>query len=165
MLHHFMQDLLPIVTLPILIFASAWLLGLIVAAFRERAHLRAQTDFLNRMMDKYSSAAELTAYLQSEAGKRFFENSATGAISPLNKILGSIQKGAILTLLGSGLFVLGNKYTAQEGGNIMLVVGTISFMVGLGFLVSSVISYRLAKSLGIISDAKTVGSSRQSSEL
>jgi hypothetical protein len=89
--------------------------------------------------------------LQSDAGKSFFDNLTGEPATPLNKILGSIQKGAILTLLGLGLFVLGLNFNVRDSGNIMFVIGVISFMIGVGFLASSVISYRLAKSWGMIS--------------
>jgi hypothetical protein len=168
MLHHFMEDLTPIVVLTALTIAGAWILSLIIAAFRQRLRLKAQTDFHNRMLEKFSSAEEFTAYLKSDAGKSFFENFDNEPSTPLNKILGSIQKGAILTLLGLGLFILGkifaepqlDKFFAQpQGGNIMIIFGVISFMIGAGFLVSSLISYRLAKSWGMIS----VGNTRVSS--
>jgi len=154
MLHHFMQDLVSLVVITTMVIAGAWIISLLIAAFNNRAHLKAQTDFHNRMMEKFSSAGEFTAYLQSEAGRGFFDNLSNEPPSALSKILGSIQKGAILTLLGVGLFVLGNKYTPQEGGNIMFVLGTVAFMVGLGFLASSAISYRLAKTWGMITTGK-----------
>ena len=46
-LHHFMQDLLPMVVLPVMTVAFAWIISLIIAAFRQRANLRAQTEFHN----------------------------------------------------------------------------------------------------------------------
>ncbi len=155
MLHHFMEDLTPLVVLVTMTIAGAWVLSLIIAAFRQRLRLRAQTDFHNRMMEKFSSADEFAAYLQSDAGKSFFDNLTNEPATPLNKILGSIQKGAILTLLGFGLFILGNVFDIRNGGNIMLVIGVISFMIGAGFLASSAISYRLAKSWGMISAGDT----------
>ena len=151
MLHHFMEDLTSLIIGVMMIIAGAWVLSLIIAAFRQRLRLRAQSDFHNRMMEKFSSAEEFTTYLQSDAGKSFFDNLNSEPATPLNKILGSIQKGAILTLLGLGLFVLGNSFGVRDGGNVMLVIGVISFMIGAGFLVSSIISYRLAKSWGMIS--------------
>jgi hypothetical protein len=150
MLHHFMEDLLPIVVFTTMIIASAWVISLLIAAFKNRAHLKAQTDFHNKMMEKFSSAEEFTAYLQSEAGRSFFDNLSNEPATPLTKILGSIQKGVILTLLGFGLIFLGKSYSPQDGGNVMFVVGVISFMVGAGFLVSSAISYRLAKAWDLI---------------
>lgn len=160
MLHHFMEDLMPIVVLPISFLALAWVIGQIIQMFRHRAHLRAQTGFHNRMMEKFGSSSEFTAYLQSDAGKDFFDNLASEPATPLHKILGSIQKGTVLTLLGLGLFVLGkmfaepqlDKFFAQpQGGTVMIILGVVSFMIGAGFLVSAAISYRLAKSWGMIS--------------
>jgi len=159
-LHHFMQDLLPMIMLPVMTIAFAWIISLIIAAFRHRASLRAQSDFHNRLVDKFSSAEEFTNYLKSEAGRDFFEKLSSEPVTPISKILGSIQKGTILTLLGIGLFILGKvfaepqlgRYFAEpQGGNILIIFGTISFMIGIGFLISSAISYRLAKSWGIIS--------------
>lgn len=160
MLHHFMEDLLPIVALPVSFIALAWVIGQIIQMFRHRAHIRAQTEFHNRMLEKFGSASEFTAYLQSDAGKSFFDNLATEPATPLHKILGSIQKGTILTLLGIGLFVLGkmfaepqiDKFFAQpQGATVMIILGVVSFMIGAGFLISAAISYQLAKSWGMIS--------------
>lgn len=152
-----MQDLLPIIVLTTGTIAIAWIISLIIAALRHRSHLRAQTDFHNRMMEKFSTAEEFTAYLQSDAGKSFFENLATEPISsPTRKILGSIQKGAILTLLGLGLFSMGNYFPGDQG-NILIIFGVISFTVGAGFLVSSFISYRLAKAWELIPDVRKNG--------
>ena len=151
MLHHFMEDLMPIIVIPTMVVATAYVAGLIVAAFKDRAHLRAQTEFHNRMMDKFSSADDFTAYLQSDAGRRFFENLSSEPVAPLAKILGSIQKGAVLTLLAVGLFFLCGYAAMPDGGNVMFIVATIVLMIGLGFLVSAAISYRLSKTWGLIS--------------
>ncbi len=62
-LHHFMEDLTPIVVLTTMTIAASQVISLIIGAFRHRAHLRARTDFHNRMMEKFSSAEEFTAYL------------------------------------------------------------------------------------------------------
>ena len=161
-LHHFMEDLLPLVVLTTMVICGAWLLSLVIAAYKNRAHLKAQTDFHNKMMEKFSSADEFTAYLQSEAGQSFFENLAGEPSTPLTKILGSIQKGTILTLLGIGLIILGNVFSVAEGSNIMFVTGTISLVIGIGFLVSSIVSYRLAKAWGLISPKNAAGDSKSS---
>jgi len=150
-LHHFMEDLTPIVVLVTMTLAGAWVISLIVYAFRHRAQLRAQTDFNNRMLDKFSSADEFTAYLKSDAGKSFFDNLSNEPSAPLSKILSSIKIGTILTLLGVGLFILGINSKTEDAANGLFIISTISFMVGVGFLISSAISYRLAKAWNLIS--------------
>ncbi len=149
-----MGSLVPISIVVTAIVATAWVFGIIVSAFKQRARLRAQTEFHNRMLDKFSSSEEFTAYLQSDAGRSFFDNLGSEISTPLNKILASIQKGAIFTLLGLGLIILGNIFSAPEGGGLMLVFGVVSFMIGAGFLVSSYISYRLAKTWGMMIDKR-----------
>ena len=150
-LHHFMQDLLPMIMLPVMTIAFAWIISLIIAAFRHRASLRAQSDFHNRLVDKFSSAEVFTNYLKSEAGRDFFEKLGSEPVTPLTRILGSIQRGVILTLLGFGFFVINNIIGTEDSRSIMLILATTLTTVGIGFLISSAISYRLAKSWGIIS--------------
>jgi hypothetical protein len=156
-LHHFMEDLLPIVVFPILTIAFAWVISQIIGTFRHRAHLRAQTDCHNRMMEKFSSAEEFTIFLQSEAGRNFFDSLTSEPAAPLGKILNSIKTGTILTLLGGGFFILGVTSKTEDAANALFILGTVTFTVGIGFLISSAISYRLAKNWGIISvDKKQV---------
>ncbi len=149
-LHHFMNDLLPMVVIPIMTIAFAWVISQIIGAFRHRAHLRAQTEFHNRMVEKFSSAEEFTLFLKSEAGKSFFDNLTSEPATPLGKILSSIKTGTILTLLGVGFFILGMTSKTEDAANILMIVCTVTFMLGIGFLLSSAISYRLAKTWGLI---------------
>lgn len=150
-IHELMQGLLPMTIVTSMVFGGAWVLTSIIAAFRHRAQLRNQADFHNKMLEKFGSAGEFAAYLQSEAGQRFFENLGSEPSTPLTNILGSIQKGVILSLLGLGLLMVSRSFTFENGGNAMFVIGVISLMIGLGFLISSAISYRLAKTWDLIS--------------
>jgi len=164
-LHHFMQDLLPIVVMPIMTVAFAWVISQIIGAFRHRAHLRAQTEFHNRMMEKFSSAEEFTVFLKSEAGRSFFDNLTNETATPLGKILSSIKTGTILTLLGAGFFILGMTSKTEDAANILLIICTVTFTLGIGFLLSSAISYRLAKTWGLISADKRQTSGQPSTTI
>jgi hypothetical protein len=149
-LHHFMEDLGSIIVSVALIVAAAWVVAAIVAAWRHRINLRAHTELNNRLLEKFGTAEEFAAYLGTEAGRRFFENLMMEKVTPMTKILGSMQKGAILTLLGAGLLVLGNIFSQPQGGNVMIVIGVVALMVGLGFLISAFVAYRLAKAWGLM---------------
>ena len=162
-LHHFMQDLLPMIVLPILTVACAWIISLIIAAFRHRASLRAQTEFHNRMIEKFGSADDFSVFIKSEAGKSFFDNLTVEPAAPLTKILSSIKIGTILTLLGVGFFILSINSKTDDAANALFIICTVTFTVGIGFLVSSAISYRLAKTWGIISVANKQTSGQPSS--
>ena len=154
-IHHIMSDLVPMVVIVAMVFGATRVLIGMIAAFKNRSQVWAQTELHNKMLEKFGSTEEFTEYLKSDAGKSLFENLSNEPVAPQNKILGSIQKGAILTFLGIGLLVVGQMFLPFDSGNIMLVTGVISLMIGIGFLVSSLISYRLAKSWGIISTANS----------
>lgn len=154
MLHHFMEDLMPIVVLPVMFLAMAWVIGKIIGAFKHRAQLRAQTDFHNKLLEKFGTGEEFTAYLQSEAGVNFFEQMSVEPISPLTKILNSIRIGVVLTLLGAGLMIFTPQFPGPDMSNIIFLCGIISFAVGAGFLISAAISYRLVKVWGLINTSR-----------
>ena len=149
-LNHFMQNLAGMLVGIATIIAVTYVIGIIIGAFKHRASLRTQGEFHNRLLEKFSSASEFTAYLQSEAGQRFFENLTTERAMPTTKILGSIQKGTILLLLGVGLMIAGRVFDSPQINETFFVFGIIGLMLGLGFLVSAAIAYRLSKSWGLL---------------
>jgi hypothetical protein len=158
-LNHFMQNLSGMLVGIATIIAVTYVIGIIVSAFKHRASLRTQSEFHNRLLEKFGSASEFTAYLQSEAGQRFFENLTTERTTPTTKILGSIQKGAILLLLGVGLMIAGRVFDSPQANETFFVLGIIGLMLGLGFLVSAAIAYRLTKAWGLL----TMGASNNPS--
>ena len=152
-LHHFMEDLSPIVIGVVLILTSAWVIGTVVRAFKDKAIWRTRADLYTRLLDKFGSSTEFVDYLQSETGRQFFEELPVQVSSPMGKILSTIQRGIILVLLGAGLLALGNIFGSSLGGDLFIVLsvsGTISLMVGAGFLISTGISYYLSKSWGLL---------------
>ncbi|MEJ7700331.1 MAG: hypothetical protein WKF71_11895 [Pyrinomonadaceae bacterium] len=89
--------------------------------------------------------------LESETGRQFVEEITVQGAAPTSKILGSIQKGVIMTLIGFGMVFLANLFFGGDLFNVIAVGGTIALMLGIGFLVSTVITYRLSKSWGLMS--------------
>ena len=62
-LHHFVSDVAPIIIGVVFITAAAWVISVIVLAFKQRAALHVQADFYNRLLDKFGSASEFVDYL------------------------------------------------------------------------------------------------------
>jgi len=150
-LHHFMEDLSPIVIGITLIIAAAWVITVIVKAFKQKSILQTRAELYNRLLDKFGSANEFAEYLESEIGRQFVEEITVQGAAPTSKILSSIQKGVIMTLIGFGMVVLANLFFGGDLFNVIAVGGTIALMLGIGFLVSTVITYRLSKSWGLMS--------------
>src|SRR3954463_8543251 len=105
------QQILSNITITIfgvaIIICIAWIVVTIVTALKQRANTRTRGEIYNRLIDKFGTAPEMVAFLQSEAGRQFIEENALQTISPIGKILASIQRGIVLTLPGAGLLVAG----------------------------------------------------------
>jgi hypothetical protein len=135
----------------------AWIAWILTNAVRRTKVARAQAEVQSKLLDKFASSQELLAYMQTEAGQRFVQVESEPVItkSPQAKILGSFKVGTILGCLGLGLLLL----AAIFGDEAPLILGTLSLAIGLGFLVSSGISYKLSRSWGLF-DGEATGSSR-----
>ncbi len=152
-LHHFMEDLSPIVISVVLIVAAAWVIGSVVRAFKEKSIMQTKAELYNRLLDKFGSGEEFINYSESESGRQFIEDITVRGAAPTNRILNSIQRGIVMVLAGFGALVLGNIFDNTLGGDLYIVLavgGTTVLMLGIGFLISTVITYRLSKSWGLI---------------
>lgn len=161
--HSQLEGIMPFL-LPILISISfivmvGWVIGICVSAMRHRVNVRTQTELHNRLLEKFDSASEFASYLQTEAGQRFFDSLISDRVTPMSKILGSIQNGTILSILGVGLLFLGMIYRASDEG-VFTIFGVIALALGAGFLISAGISYRLSKAWGLFDAAGGVQQAR-----
>ena len=151
--HDIASEIVPLVIGVTLIICLMRVVISILKFLKQRANLKSKTDLYNRMIDKFGAAPEFVAYLQSDEGRQFIDENIVQSTSPLSKILLSIQIGVILTLLGIGLLVLGNIFGGSLGGDLYIVLtvsGTVGAMVGIGFLISAGISYKLCKIWGLL---------------
>lgn len=147
----FMENLLPMSVSVGFLILVGWVIATTVSALRHKMNVRAQMELHNRLLEKFGSASEFTAYLQTPNGERFFENLATERVHPASKILGSIQKGSILTIVGLALLLLSIVYRRVDEG-FFLIFGVLVLALGAGFLISSALSYRLSKAWGLMTD-------------
>jgi len=121
---------------------------------------RVQSDAHNKLFDRMASNEELLAYIQSPAGQRFLTSTAvlepeSRAVSaPIGRILWSMQMGVVLALAGVGLWV-GKANVIEEIAEPMQVVGTLVIAVGIGFVVSALLSWALSHRLGLIHSSST----------
>ncbi len=121
--------------------------------------IRARSDLHTKLLDRIGSGKELVEFSQTEGGQHFIDSLAIeqggeGTISrgsPAERLLVSIQRGVILSLLGVGFLFLAWRYRSQDPGDAFSVLGVTALCLGAGFLVSSALSYRLSKKLGLIS--------------
>lgn len=140
-----MEDIVALILIPCLFGWIAWLVFTTIRRYRTS---RLQAELHTRMLDKCSSSQDLLAYAQTDAGKSFLESLAIEDITPYRRIIGALQAGIILVLLGVAfLFLRGRIFEAEQP---LLVFGTLSLALGIGFAISSAAAYYLSKSFGLL---------------
>lgn len=113
-----------------------------------RERLQAQMDLQTRILERFESAQEFAAFLGTEGGQKFVAGLSQEAAgwAPARRILGGLQAGLVLSLLGGGLLVI----AAIESRNGFAYLGIVALALGLGFLGSSALSYRLSRGWGLL---------------
>ncbi len=136
--------------------AILWMVQLFVMNRRWNRTSKLQMEAHGKLMDRFGNNQELLTYMGSEAGRRFLEaaplalDAESGQKMPnaVSRVLLSVQIGAVLTLLGSGLLLLSRMILEQQ--QPLMVTGVVFLMPGLGFLISAVITWLLANRLGLL---------------
>jgi len=131
---------------------AGYVVHITVSSFSRRQHLKAVTTFNTHVVDRLGSAADFGAFAQTEAGAQLMRGLTAvepPSPTPERRILNSVQTGVVLLSLGLGLL-----YIARSSGvsshDAFMVAGTIGLSLGIGFLLSAAISYRLSRALGLL---------------
>jgi fucose permease len=107
---------------------------------------RKQQDAMQRhLLEKFSSAQDFAAFVQSPAGQKYVMSLSNAVTNPRNSILSSVQIGIVALFLGPALITAGGRYHFW----VISTLGLISVCLGTGFLVSAVASYFLVKKIGL----------------
>lgn len=119
-----------------------------VVSRRRQERSRAQFDLQRRMLEKFGSASEFVAFLEADSGRRFLEAVSSETQTQASRIFGSIQKGAIFTLIG----IVGLCVVALEPRDLvpLAVPSGIMLAIGLGYLISAYATYRLSRQWGLL---------------
>ena len=134
----------------------SWIVYTIVNGLRRWHQQRVLNQFQTKLLDRIGSVSELGTFLNTEAGERFLKGLTTiseAAVSPQARILRAVQSGAVLAVLGLSLYLYGwlTPTIRSEVTNGINAVATIFLGLGVGFLVSAALSYRLSKQMGLLS--------------
>ena len=133
-----------------------WLTRTIIDYRRWSRLAKVQTDVHTKILDRFTANDDLLAYIQSPAGSKFLESSpikldagprSVGA--PLARILWSVQGGLVLIAGGIGFLVVSGRVEGDLS-QPMQAVGVLGIALGLGFVVSAVISFLISQKLGLI---------------
>jgi len=121
--------------------------------------VKAQAELNTKLIDRFASSEDLLAYLQSPQGKLLTESptlphlaAARTMDAPLSRIFWSLQAGAVLAFAGIGMVFVSTRMTGELelARPPIFAFGTVILTIGIGFLVSSIISFLLSQRLGLV---------------
>jgi hypothetical protein len=137
-----------IVPIVVLSFFAAFAYFFHLRSKHNRERLQAQMDLQTRVLERFESPQEFTAFLTTEGGQSFLSglSQEKAGWAPARRILGGLQTGLVLCLLGVGLIVIAVIETEVEPAYF----GIVCISLGLGFLGSSALSYRLSRGWGLL---------------
>ncbi|MBI2835094.1 MAG: hypothetical protein HYX76_11785 [Acidobacteria bacterium] len=145
------------VTAPEIIIAPAFftmvgfIAWLVANAWHRHQQLKRTAEFSGRLIERLGSVKDFSEFLQTEGGASLL-NSFTierASTSVHERILRASAVGVIFIALSLGLLFLGWYFTFMDH-DAFTIVGVIVLSLGLGCIMSSGVSYRLARALGVL---------------
>ena len=108
----------------------------------------------NKLVDKFSSGQEFNDFLQSQEGSKFLSFLKFDSSGPRQKILSSLSAGIILPSLGIAFIIIGQIIPKGKDyfNTACNAAGIIFIALGLGFLISTFISYQMCKKWGLLDE-------------
>src|SRR5205814_1336936 len=85
---------------------TGWVVWAIAVNIRRSRTSKHVLDLHGRLLDRFGTGQELTAFLEGEAGKRFFESLTCDEHASIGRVLNSIQAGIVTLLFGVALLVV-----------------------------------------------------------
>ncbi len=145
-----MSDVMvPIVAIVMVFGGAVAVFWVVFSTIRRLKVARVQAEVHSKLIDKVGSSQEFLTFIDSEAGKKLVASIGIEQPSrnPYNRILASVQAGVILVCVSIALLVIGvNVADVAEGFKIL---GTLGLALGIGFLISAGLTYRLSKKFGL----------------
>ncbi len=132
------------------IYTLAAVITAVLESRRRSLAIRTHADLLNRVLDKFGSSRDFVELSESPGGKRLLEALGSEPNGVGEKILAAVQRGVVLSVLGVGVLLLSLAIHATALEEFIRIVGGVCLALGLGYLGSSVLSYRLARSMGLL---------------
>jgi len=135
---------------------AIWLIRTLVDYKRWSRLAKVQTEAHTKLLDRFTANEDLLAYIQSPAGAKFLESSPIaldaaprGPGAPMGRILWSVQGGVVLIAGGMGLRVVSGR-VADLAAQPLNALGVLAIALGVGFVISAIISYVISQRLGLL---------------
>lgn len=144
------MDVTPVAIVGTLASLVGWIVWVVSTNMRRRQATEKIAALHSKLLDQCANSNELLRYLESEQGRRFLESATIETANPATRILGAVQAGCVLTVLGVAGLLLRDALHDSDARESMMVFGSVALAIGVGFFISAVASYVLSRSWGIL---------------
>jgi hypothetical protein len=127
-----------------------WSIWVIAVNIRRSRWGKQVAELHSKLLDRFAGSQDLIAFLEGDAGRKYFESLAFDLKDSFSRILNGIQLGIALASLGLSLLLVRSAQDDPLTRKILLLVGTPATALGIGFLVSAAISHYLSKAWGLL---------------
>ena len=134
----------------------AWLIRTLIDYRRWNRLTNVQIEVHSRLMDRFTSNEDLLAYIQSPAGSKFLESAPItldagprSVAAPMARVIWTVQAGVVLVAAGIGLEIVSGRVRYQVGLPLH-TLGVLGIALGLGLVISAIISFMLSRRLGLM---------------
>jgi hypothetical protein len=122
------------------------------ATHSRQQRARYQAEVQTKLIERFGTAPELVTFLQSAEGRQFLGTvEAAPRYLAGDRILAGVRKAVVLSFLGAGFLLLCIPESIRNEG--FMIAGGVLLALGLGYFVSTVISFRLSKSWGLVTSS------------
>lgn len=123
----------------------------IFSSVRRLRLARTQADVQTILLSRFDSAQNMTAYVQSDAGKQLLSGLRFEHESPLAPMLACVRWGIVIIFLGAALCIL-RAMGAVDSDTI--IPGVLALALGIAFEVAAFVSWYLYRALGLTEPSK-----------
>ena len=131
------------ILIPLAFFAFVALL-VWMGTRRKRAQIEAQAEIQKQLLAKFTTGQELASFLETPGGQKFLDQLSAAGQGAKGRLLSGLRTGIVLTVLGVAMLLLSAVRQQQQHG--MLTPAVLLLAIGIGFLISAAVSYRLTRS-------------------
>jgi hypothetical protein len=138
------EELSAMIIMPVFFAACIW----VVKIWLDWKKHRLKNDLQNKLVEKIGNIQDLNNFLQTESGDRFLNSLTVAGGSARDKLLSAFSSGIILAVLGVSYFAIALFFETEA--RYINAGGIVILALGIGFLISALVSYRMSKKWGII---------------
>jgi hypothetical protein len=140
-----------IIIVPSAFLMVSYVFYVVANAFTRRQQLKSTTDFQTKLLERMGNMGEFSQFLNTEGGQKLLGTVGSDGGFAHQRVLRAFQSGIVMMCVGIGIFMyLGEVRPGPDTYEAVGFVGTISAAVGLGLLISSFVSLKLSRRMGLI---------------